>query len=513
MNPMGYEPSEFLHRMQTSAVYNVAVRTPLESLPRVSRVLARPVLVKREDLQPVHSFKLRGAYQRMAGLPFDRLMGGVVAASAGNHAQGVALAAKALGTRATIVVPTPTPEIKRQAILELDAELIVTGDSFDDAYAFALKLSQDTDREFIHPFNDADVIVGQGTAGVEIVEAYPGEIEAVFIPVGGGGFIAGVALAVKQLRPGVKVIGVEVEDSAAMTHSLEQGGLVTLEKMGMFADGCAVRRVGDLTFALAQKWVDEMVLVTNDEVCSAIRTIFQERRVLVEPAGAMGLAGLLKWGEKSQTSSSPAGALITVLSGANLNFDRLQFIAERTKTGAHAEAILAITIPEVPGAFRKLCRAIGSRAITEFNYRFGDQSKACVFVGIAVSGLADCERVKGDLVDACFEFVDLTDDEVAKLHVRHMVGGRSSQATYERIFRVEFPERSGALADFLDQLDARWNISLFHYRNHGADRGRALIGFQVPPASSNSFEEFISAVGVQTEEETLNPAVKHFLGG
>lgn len=502
-------PAEYLHRMRGSSVYNVARRSPLDRAARLSRELGREVFLKREDLQPTRSFKLRGAYQKISSLSARELAAGVVAASAGNHAQGVALAAKTCGISATIVVPETTPEVKTSAIVELGAELVLHGDSYDDACAYATELALRTDRAFIHPFDDPAIIVGQGTIGLEIADQLDSQIDAIFVPVGGGGLISGVALAIKQVRPGVKVVGVEVDDADALTRSIAAKRRVTLERMGMFADGCAVRTVGETTFAIARDWVDEMVTVTNDQVCAAIQSIYREKGILVEPSGALGLAGLTKW-----ASDHPGdGALVTILSGANMNFDRLQFITERTKLGSKSEAILAIEIPERPGAFLSLCESLGRRSITEFNYRIGDPDRAMVFVGLAVRGASDVEAVHQSLRAAKFDFVDLSDDEIAKLHVRHMVGGRSDAAHDERVFRVEFPERAGCLAEFLGQLDPTWNISLFHYRNHGADRGRALIGFQVPAPGTDAFRAFVATHPYHLVEVTMNPAVHHFLGG
>ncbi len=501
------EPENFLRRLRSSSVYNVAVKTPLDRAPRLSRELGREVFLKREDLQVVHSFKLRGAFERISRLSPAELRRGVMAASAGNHAQGVALAALALGTRATIVVPVTTPSIKIEAILELGAELVLYGDNFDESYAHAVVLAEQSGRCFIHPYDDADVIVGQGTVGLEISEQYPESIDAVFVPVGGGGLISGIVLALKQLRPGVKVIGVEAEDAAAMSESLARGSRVTLGAMGLFVDGCAVRRVGELTYAITRDWVDEVVTVTNDEICAAIREIYEDRRVVVEPAGALGVAAMKRY----VSEHADNGALITILSGANLNFDRLQFIAERTKIGNRSEAVLAIEIPEKPGTFRRLCGAFGRHNITEFNYRYGDKLQAVVFVGLSIRGEEDFANVRSSLLRDGFSFTDLSGDEVAKTHVRHMVGGRSDSATDERIFKAQFPEKPGALAAFLEALEDRWNISVFHYRNHGADIGNALVGFQVPAESHAEFEAFVAQTPICFEEQTGAPSVQLFL--
>jgi threonine dehydratase len=435
-------------------------------------------------------------------------MVGVIAASAGNHAQGVAYAARLLGIKATLVVPVTTPEIKVQAICELGAELVLYGENYDEAYEHARTLSDQTGQKFIHPYDDPDVIAGQGTVGLEISEQHPNPIEAVFVPVGGGGLISGVALALKQLRPGVKVFGVEASDSDAMSRSLELGERITLDNVGLFADGCAVRRVGELTYAIAKEWVDEIIVVSNDEICAAVREIFDNSRAIIEPSGALSYAGLKKWSADNQVD----GSLVAILSGANVNFERLQFIAERAKVGSHSEAIFAIHIPEKPGTFRDLCKAIGKRNLTEFNYRMGDPLKAIVFAGIAVRGDLDRAEVQKALTNAGYEAIDLTEDEVAKLHLRHLVGGRSEYASNERVFRIEMPEKAGALQAFLDRLNGRWNISLFHYRNHGSDRGRALVGFEVPPETNIEFEDFLAISPDRIEEETESDAVKLFLG-
>jgi threonine dehydratase len=483
-------------------------KTPLEAAPLLSKITGNRVFVKREDLLPVRSFKLRGAYNRIAQLSHAESAVGVIAASAGNHAQGVAYAARLLGIKATLVVPVTTPEIKVAAICELGAELVLYGENYDEAYEHARKLSNETGKQFIHPYDDPDVIAGQGTVGLEIAEQHNGPIEAIFVPVGGGGLISGVALAMKQLRPGVKVFGVEASDSDAMSRSLHLGERITLDNVGLFADGCAVRKVGELTYAIAKEWVDGIIVVSNDEICAAVRGIFDDSRAIIEPSGALSYAGLKKWSMTNQVE----GSLVAILSGANVNFERLQFIAERAKVGSHSEAIFAIHIPEKAGTFRDLCKAIGKRNLTEFNYRMGDQNKAIVFAGIAVKGDNDRAEVQKALTQAGYEAIDLTEDEVAKLHLRHMVGGRSSDAAHERIFRIEMPEKAGALQAFLDRLNGRWNISLFHYRNHGSDRGRALVGFQVPSETTKEFELFLASSPDRIEEETDSEAVKLFLG-
>ena len=499
-------PEEYLRRIRTSAVYNVAKVTPLDAAPRLSQRLRQNVWFKREDLQPIHSFKIRGAYQRMTGLDSQALALGVVAASAGNHAQGVAWAARELGTAATIVVPETTPEIKQSAIRSMGATLEVFGDTYDDAYHHASEIATRTGREFIHPYDHPATIIGQGTIGLEIFNQIQ-NADIVFVPVGGGGLIAGVAAVIKQLSPGTKVIGVEADDADAMTQSMRAGERVALSYVGSFADGCAVKKVGEETFRLCQMFVDEMMIVSSDEICAAIKDVFEEHRALPEPAGALAVAGLTKWAR----TASPGQNAVAIISGANLNFDRLHFIAERTATGSGREMVLSIQIPEQAGSFVRLCHAIGKRNLTEFNYRFGDANQATVFAGISVSGPADADALKHGLSKAKFHYSDLTHDETAKLHIRHLVGGRNPDPTPERIFRVDFPERAGALAVFLDQLGSRWNISLFHYRNHGADRGRALVGFQVPPETSGDFDQFTVAQPFPMREVTESPAIQEFL--
>lgn len=499
-------PEDYLRRIRSSSVYNVAQVTPLQPAPQLSQTTGQQVWIKREDLQPIHSFKLRGAYQRMANLPAEAFKNGVIAASAGNHAQGVARAARELSTSALIVVPETTPVIKQEAIKRLGAQLVLHGDSYDEAYTHALTLGDQQNRAFVHPYDHPDTIAGQGTVGLEILN-HLDEIDVIFAPVGGGGLISGIALVAKQLSPTTQIIGVEAEDADAMTQSLRLGQRVVLPQVGAFADGCAVKQVGEETFRLCQDLLDGMVTVSNDEICAAIKQTFEECRALPEPAGALSIAGLTKW---SATQRKPHRA-VAVLSGANLNFDRLQFIAERTKTGSGTEAVLAVHIPETPGAFKKLCNALGKRNLTEFNYRFADPQNAIVFAGVSVTGPSDADQLKSDLSLAGFVYSDLTHDETAKLHLRHLVGGRNPDPTPERFFRVDFPERAGALAAFLDQLGSRWNISLFHYRNHGSDRGRALVGFQVPPDTNQDFETFTQNQPFPMAEETESKSVELFL--
>jgi threonine dehydratase len=493
----------------TSRVYDVARETPLDDAPRLTRRLANRVLLKREDLQPIFSFKLRGAYNRIAHLSDAERARGVIAASAGNHAQGVAFSAQRLGLRAVIVMPRTTPEIKIEAVQALGAEVVLAGDNYTDAKAHCDTLVRETGMTFIHPFDDPQVIAGQGTVAAEVLRHAPPEIAAVFVPVGGGGLIAGIAGYVKALRPTVKVIGVEPFESDAMYQSLAQGRRVRLPQVGIFADGVAVQEVGIETFRLAQGTVDEVVRVSNDEICAAIKDVFDDTRSIMEPAGALGVAGLKAYvkreGARDQT-------LVAILSGANINFDRLRFVAERAELGEAREAVFAVTIPERSGAFREFCTEIGPRVITEFNYRLSGRDAAHIFVGVGTSSRHDALELAERLNGKGYETIDLSDNEMAKLHVRHMVGGRAPGVRDERIYRFEFPERPGALMNFLEKLGGRWNISLFHYRNHGADFGRVLAGFEVPDAEHSAFEEFLATLGYRYLSEGGNLAYARFLG-
>lgn len=506
--PNAISPREYLRRMRSSAVYNVAIRSALDPCPVLSRRLGNRVFLKREDQQPVFSFKLRGAYNLMARLDGEALEKGVVAASAGNHAQGVALAAQRLGTHATIVIPRTAPEIKQEAIRRLGAELVLHGDAYDDAYAHARELEKSRGLTFVHPYDHPDVIAGQGTVGLEISDQHTGPIDSIFVPVGGGGLIAGIALAIKQLRPETKVIGVEPEDSNALFLSLQAGHRVALEKVGIFADGVAVRTPGEETFRICREMVDDVVVVSNDEICAAVKEIFEDRRAVLEPAGALSYAGLRVYAERNSLREK---TLIAVASGANLNFDRLRTIAERAQIGEHHEAVLAVTIPERPGAFRQLCATLGDRNVTEFNYRMGDPNRAVVFVGVQVRDSEERTKLLTQLKTEGYDTVDLTEDEIAKTHVRHMVGGRSPFATNERVFHFDFPERAGALSEFLNRLGGQWNISLFHYRNHGAERGRVLCGIQVPAETETAFAQFLKDVGYDFTEQTGSKALGLFL--
>lgn len=498
---------DYLERILTAQVYDVAVETPLDPAPVLSRRLGNRVLIKREDLQPVFSFKLRGAYNKIAKLPPEALARGVICASAGNHAQGVALAAKKLGTRAVIVMPTTTPLIKIEAVRSRGAEVVLYGESFSDAYAYARTLEEEG-LVFIHPFDDPDVIAGQGTIAMEILRQHPKPIDAVFCAVGGGGLIAGIAVHLKRLRPDIRVIGVEAEGSDAMTRSLARGEPVELEQVGLFADGTAVKRVGDETFRLCQRHVDDMIVVSNDEICAAIKDVFEDTRTILEPAGAQALAGLKAYAQKMGLKDK---TLVAIASGANMNFERLRFVAERAELGERREAVLAVTIPERPGAFRRFIALLGKRNVTEFNYRYADPEEAHIFVGVGIHDRSEVEKLIAQLQAEGLPAIDLTDDELAKSHVRYMVGGRAPNVCNERLFRFIFPERPGALANFLGQLRSDWNISLFHYRNHGADFGRVLVGMQVPPEENEEFAQFLTKLGYEYVEETHNPAYTLFL--
>jgi len=499
----------YLEKIQHSRVYDVAKVTPLELQINLSKRIKNNVLLKREDMQPVFSFKIRGAYNKMANLPPEVLAKGVIAASAGNHAQGVALSAQKLKCRAVIVMPTTTPQIKIDAVKSRGAEVVLFGDSFSDAYAHSLELEKAEGLTFVHPYDDPDVIAGQGTIGMEILNAHPEPIHAIFCCVGGGGLLAGIAAYVKAVRPEIKIIGVEAKDAEAMTESLKKGKRVALEQVGLFADGAAVKQVGEHTFALCQQYVDEMIIVDNDAICAAIKDVFEDTRSILEPAGALAVAGLKAYAKRENLQDK---TLIGVASGANMNFDRLRFIAERAEIGEKREAVLAVTIPEKPGAFKTFCRLLGGRNITEFNYRYSDPHNAHIFVGVAIADPSEPAKLVAELKQQGLPTIDLTDNEVAKLHLRHLVGGHAPQAKNEKVFRFEFPETPGALMRFLDTMGHDWNISLFHYRNHGADFGRVLVGMQVPPEDAADFDVFLNNLGYPHWDETENPAYKLFLG-
>ncbi len=499
---------DYLEKILNAQVYDVALETPLDSAPNLSARLGNTLLVKREDMQPVFSFKLRGAYNKIAQLSPERRSRGVICASAGNHAQGVALAAAKLGCRAVIVMPTTTPSIKIDAVRLRGGEVVLAGDSYDEAYAHALELEKSEKLTFVHPFDDPDVIAGQGTIAMEILRQHPRPIDAVFCCVGGGGLISGVAAYIKRLRPQTRIIGVEAVDADAMTQSLAAGKRVRLKQVGLFADGAAVKYVGEETFRLCQRYVDEMIRVDTDAICAAIKDVFEDTRAVLEPAGALAVAGAKAYCAQHKLKGK---TLVAVASGANMNFDRLRFVAERAEVGEQREAVLAVTLPEQPGAYRKFLALIGARNVTEFNYRFNDRHEAHVFVGVQVGSRAESLKLVEQLRKGGYATLDLTDDEMAKLHIRHLVGGHAPQVDHELVYRFEFPERPGALMGFLSQMSASWNITLFHYRNHGADYGRVLVGMQVPPAEKAEFRKFLKNLGYAHWDETNNPAYKLFL--
>jgi threonine dehydratase len=501
--------ADYLEKILTARVYDVAQESPLEAATQLSKRLGNRLLLKREDMQSVFSFKLRGAYNKMAHLPAAALKHGVIAASAGNHAQGVALAAQRLGCKAVIVMPITTPSVKIQAVAARGAEVVMMGDSYDEAYAHALMLQKKRQLTFVHPFDDPDVIAGQGTIGMEILRQHPQPIHAIFVAVGGGGLISGIAAYVKRLRPEIRIIGVEPVDSDAMTRSLKAGRRIKLAQVGLFADGVAVRQVGRETFRLARKYVDEMVLVDTDAICAAIKDVFEDTRAVLEPAGALAIAGAKAYVERSGIRNK---TLIAVACGANMNFDRLRFVAERAELGEQREALFAVTIAEQPGSYRKFVALLGRRNVTEFNYRIADAKEAHVFVGISVQDRAETKKLLASLTRHGLKPVNLSDDETAKLHIRHLVGGHAPLAKNELLYRFEFPERPGALMRFLNSMHGDWNISLFHYRNHGADYGRVLVGLQVPPAEMPQFRRFLDQLGYACWDESRNPAYRLFLG-
>ncbi len=502
----------YLKRILNARVYDVAIETPLEVAPNLSARTGNTILLKREDMQPVFSFKLRGAYNKMAQLNAEQLKRGVITASAGNHAQGVALSAHKMGCKAVIVMPTTTPQVKIDAVKHFgqrSVEIVLHGDSYNDAYDHALELEKKNQLTFVHPFDDPDVIAGQGTIGMEILRQRSGPIHAIFCAIGGGGLIAGVAAYVKQLRPDIKIIGVQSVDSDAMRQSMQAGHRVQLTDVGLFADGTAVKLAGEETLRICQKYVDEIVLVNTDAVCAAIKDVFQDTRSILEPSGALAVAGAKLYAAREGLKNE---ALVTVCSGANMNFDRLRFVAERAEIGEKRESILAVTIPETPGSFRKFCTLLGRRNITEFNYRFANPKAAQVFVGIQVKNAAETCELVGKLQSHNLATLDLSDNEMAKLHLRHLVGGHAPEAINEILYRFEFPERPGALMQFLNSMNHSWNISLFHYRNHGADYGRVLVGMQVPDHDKQAFTEFLNTLGYRYWDETDNPAYRLFLG-
>jgi threonine dehydratase len=502
--------NNYIEKILKARVYDVAIESPLEPAERLSRRLRNRVLFKREDLQPVFSFKLRGAYNRIAHLSQTAAQRGVICASAGNHAQGVALAARTRGIPAVVVMPQTTPHIKVQAVMDLGAEVMLHGDDYDQAHERALVLERERNLVFIHPFDDPDVIAGQGTIAMEILRQQPGDIHAIFVPVGGGGLITGIAAYTKYLYPRVKVIGVQPEDAAAMHDSLKAHKRVTLERVGIFADGVAVRRVGEETFRLAREYVDEVLLVNTDQICAAIQDIFEDTRAIAEPAGALAVAGIKRYVARENLADE---TLVAVNSGANMNFDRLRHIAERSDLGGQREALMAVEIPEQPGSFLRFCEVLGPRSVTEFNYRYESSERAQIFVGVALSqGREEKEAVLRSVAAAGFAVLDMTDNEMAKLHVRFMVGGHARGIANELLYRFEFPERPGALLKFLRAIGTKWNISLFHYRNHGSDYGRVLAGIQVAPADRPQFLDHLNDLHYPYSEETANPAYRMFLG-
>ncbi|MES2482567.1 MAG: threonine ammonia-lyase, biosynthetic [Pseudomonadota bacterium] len=507
------QPADYLRKILTARVYDVAVESALEPARNLSRRLHNKILLKREDQQPVFSFKLRGAYNKMAHLTPEQLQRGVICASAGNHAQGVALSAHRLGSRAVIVMPVTTPQVKIDAVKALGGEVVLHGDSYSDAYAHSLELEKAQGLTFVHPFDDPDVIAGQGTIAMEILRQHQGPLDAVFVAIGGGGLIAGVANYIKALRPEIKVIGVQMNDSDAMMRSVSARKRVTLADVGLFSDGTAVKQVGEETFRVARDLVDEFITVDTDAVCAAIKDVFIDTRSIVEPAGALAVAAVKQYVAQHKVRGQ---TFAVILCGANMNFDRLRFVAERAEVGEEREALLAVTIPEERGSFRRFCETIGSlpggpRNVTEFNYRISDANRAHVFVGLTTHGKGESPKIAANFNRHGFEALDLTHDELAKEHIRHMVGGHSSLASDERLLRFVFPERPGALMKFLSHMRPNWNITLFHYRNQGADYGRILVGLQVPKADDKAFREFLDTLGYPSVDETANPVYRLFL--
>ena len=507
------KPADYLKKILTAKVYDVAVESALEPARNLSRRLHNKVLLKREDQQPVFSFKLRGAYNKMAHLTPEQLKRGVVCASAGNHAQGVALSAHKLGSRAVIVMPVTTPQVKVDAVKALGAEVVLHGDSYSDAHEKALEIERAQQLTFVHPFDDPDVIAGQGTIAMEILRQHQGPLDAVFVAIGGGGLISGIANYIKAVRPEIRVIGVQMNDSDAMAQSVAARRRVTLGDVGLFSDGTAVKLVGQETFRIARELVDEFVTVDTDAVCAAIKDVFVDTRSIVEPAGALAVAAIKQYAAERKTRGE---TYVAILCGANMNFDRLRFVAERAEVGEEREALFAVTIPEERGSFRRFCELIGElpggrRNVTEFNYRISDAARAHVFVGLTTHGKGESSRIAANFSRHGFHALNLTHDELAKEHIRHMVGGRSTLAIDERLLRFVFPERPGALLKFLSQMRPGWNITLFHYRNQGADYGRILVGLQVPAEDSKAFKSFLGTVGYPSVEETANPAYRLFL--
>ena len=500
--------SSYLQRILTARIYDVAQESPLERAPQLSARLGQNVLLKREDTQAVFSFKLRGAYNKMVNLTAAQLRRGVICASAGNHAQGVALAAQRLGTRAVVVMPLTTPTLKIKAVEARGARVELAGESYSDAYERAMQIMKAERLTFVHPFDDPDVIAGQGTIGMEILRQHQGPLHAIFVPVGGGGLISGVAAYVKAVRPEVKIIGVQTNDSDAMAQSVKAGERLRLENVGLFADGTAVKEVGVETFRLASALVDDFVLVDTDATCAAIKDVFEDARAVLEPSGALAVAGAKHYASRMRAKDC---TLVAITSGANVNFDRLRFVAERAEVGEQREVLLAVTIPEARGSFKRLCGLIGPRSVTEFNYRISEAREAHVFVGLATQEDGESTSIAAVFVKHGFPTIDLTRDELAKEHLRHLVGGRSATAQDERLYRFEFPERPGALMRFLSTMHPEWNISLFHYRNQGADYGRVLVGLQVPAADEAALRRFLDGLTYPYVDESANPAYRLFL--
>lgn len=500
----------YVEKIENASVYEVAEKTPLDTMQTLSKRLKNEVLLKREDLQPVFSFKLRGAYNKIRCLPEESLKKGVITASAGNHAQGLALAAQKKGIEALIVMPDTTPVIKINSVREKGAKIVMHGDTYDEAHKHAKQLAVERGMTFVHPYDDEDVIAGQGTVAMEILQQTSQTIDAIFVPIGGGGLIAGVAAYIKQKSPSTRVIGVEPEDAPSMHHALKKGERVILDQVGIFADGVAVRQVGAEPFRVAQRCVDEVILVSTDEICAGIKDIFDDTRSIAEPAGALAVAGLKKYVAREQLRGQQ---LVAIDSGANINFDRLRHVAERAEVGEQREALLAVTIPEQPGSFLKFCGLIGKRSVTEFNYRYANHNSAHIFVGFELSrGDKEKNALIDRLYNGGYDVVDMTDNEVAKMHIRYMVGGHVENAADETLFRFQFPERPGALLKFLTLIGQRWNINLFHYRNHGSAYGRVLVGLQVPPAERVELTRYFDGLGYDYWEEANNPAYQLFLG-
>jgi len=501
-------PTTYIKQILEARVYDVVEQTPIDYAPFLSSRIGNHVYIKREDLQPVHSFKMRGAYNHIANLSKEKISKGVVAASAGNHAQGVAYAAQKLNVNATIVMPETTPNIKIMFVRAYGAKVVLHGDTFDQACKLAIKIAEEKGAAFVHPYDDPAVIAGQGTIGMEILRQHSGQLDAVFVPVGGGGLISGVGTFIKYLRPEVKIIGVEADDSACLAAAMEKNRRVILREVGLFADGVAVAQVGKEPFRLAKKCVDEVVTVNTDEICAAIKDIFEDTRSIAEPAGALSIAGLKKYFSDKNLHGRSA---VAINSGSNTNFDRLRHISERTELGEHREVILAVTIPEKPGSFRKFCQTLGKRNITEFNYRYADDLEAHVFVGAQISDSENRDMLIQRLQNKGYTVVDMSHNELAKLHIRHLVGGRTHGEQYEKMYRFEFPERPGALLSFLKGLGQQWNISLFHYRNHGAAYGRVVVGFQIAESDEKKIDKYMRDLGYRFWDESDNPAFKMFL--